>query len=94
MLYRVFNQGELAHLAHGWRSVIALTPGRKWITVLDWTTLESDRLEIAAWQRLKPTPEARMNPRKVRSLMRRRMRYIVPTQAMHDALASLRQDRP
>ncbi len=40
MLYRVYNQGEIPSLAHGWRSVITLTPGRKWVTVIDWTTLE------------------------------------------------------
>ena len=27
MLYRVYNQGEIPSLAHGWRSIIALTPG-------------------------------------------------------------------
>jgi len=50
MLYRVFNQGEIPLLAHGWRSVVALPPGRKWMTVIDWTTLETARIEIAAWQ--------------------------------------------
>jgi len=43
-LYRIFNRGEIAGLAAGWRSVIALKPGRRWVTILDWTTLESTRL--------------------------------------------------
>ena len=41
MLYRVYNSGEIPPLAHGWRSVIALRPGRRWITLIDWTTLET-----------------------------------------------------
>ncbi|HWG41181.1 MAG TPA: hypothetical protein VN688_00225 [Gemmataceae bacterium] len=49
MIYRVFNQDEIVSLTHGWRSIIALTPGRQWITLLDWTTLETARLEIATW---------------------------------------------
>ena len=63
-VYRIFNQGEIASLgkpapakAGGWRSVIALAPGRKWITVLDWTTLETARLvapdnEPESWPQL------------------------------------------
>ena len=45
MLYRVYNSGEIPSLAHGWRSVIAVPPGRKWLTLIDWTTLET-----AAWR--------------------------------------------
>jgi hypothetical protein len=53
-IYRIFNQGEIPSLADGWRSVIALAPGRKWITVLDWTTLDAARLPLDLWQRLGP----------------------------------------
>jgi len=42
-IYRIYNQDDIARLAgalpgegRGWRSVIALAPGRKWITILDW----------------------------------------------------------
>lgn len=90
MLYQVYHQGEIPRLAHGWRSVIALTPGRKWITVIDWTTLESACLEIAAWERLKPRPDGRMNRRKVRALMRRRMKYVTRTRAIQEAFNLLR----
>jgi hypothetical protein len=90
MIYRVYNQGEIPPLAHGWRSLIALTPGRKWVTVLDGTTLETARMEIAAWQRLKPQPDDRLNPRKVRAALRRRRRYGTPTRAVREALARLR----
>ena len=55
-LYRIFNQGEIAGFGDGWRSVIALAPGRKWITVVDWTTLDAARLPLDLWQRLHPRP--------------------------------------
>ena len=91
MLYRVYNQGEIPSLAHGWRSVIALTPGRKRITLLDWTTLETARLEIAAWERLQPQPEHGINPRKVRAAMRRRLRYVSQTETIREALRQLQE---
>jgi hypothetical protein len=34
-IYRIYNQGLIARLAVGWRSLIALAPGRKWITIRD-----------------------------------------------------------
>ena len=78
MIYRVYNQGEIPSLAHGWRSVIALTPGRKWVTVIDWTTLE-------------PQLHGRLNRRKVRAVMRRRLRYVTPTGAIREALRLLQE---
>ena len=94
MLYRVFNQGELPALAHGWRSVIALTPGRKWVTLLDWTTLESTRIEIAAWERLQPLEAIGLNRRKVRSAMRRRLKYMTANKAIRQALSLLKNSAP
>ena len=91
MLYRVYNQGEIATLAHGWRCVVALTPGRKWVTLVDWTTLESTRLEIAAWEKLRPCPHKGVNPRKVRAVMRRRLKYVTPTRAIEEAILRLRE---
>lgn len=93
MLYRVYNEGQIAHIAHGWRSVIALTPGRKWITVIDWTTLESARLELAAWHRLQPQPDYRINTRKVRLHMRRRLKYSNSSRAIDEALKLLQRSR-
>jgi hypothetical protein len=92
MLYRVYNTGEIASLAHGWRSVIAVRPGRKWVTLIDWTTLETARMEIAAWERLKPQPDLRINRRKVRAVMRRRLKYATLTGAIKEALALLASD--
>jgi hypothetical protein len=93
MLYRVYNQGEITPLAHGWRCVIALTPGRKWLTVIDWTTLETARLEIAEWDSLKPLPTPAISSRKVRAVMRRRLPYVTATQPIKDALSLLRERR-
>ena len=90
MLYRVYNQGEIPCLAHGWRSVIVLTPGRKWVTVIDWTTLETARMEVAAWKSLQPLEAAGLNRRKVRAAMRRRLQYVTATQAIRQALRLLR----
>lgn len=88
-VYRIFNQGEIPALADGWRSVIALTPGRKWITIIDWTTLDTARLELAAWERLKPQPHADVRLRTVRSVMRRRLKYVASSQTIAEALRLL-----
>ena len=93
MLYRVYNQGEIPSLAHGWRSVIALTPGRKWVTLIDWTTLETARLEVAAWERLKPQPDNSLIRRKVRAVIRRRLHYVTPTEAIRKARRLLQETR-
>ena len=68
-LFRVYNSGEIACLAHGWRSVVAMPPGRRWTTLIDWTTLETARIEIAVWETLEPQPDSRINRRKVRAVM-------------------------
>jgi hypothetical protein len=91
MIYRVYNQGEIPALAHGWRSIIALPPGRKWMTVIDWTTLETARLEINLWQKLTPQLHGRLNPRKVRTAMRRHLRYVTPTEPIRQALRLLQE---
>lgn len=89
MIYRIFNQGEIAQLAHGWRSVIALPPGRKWITLIDWTTLETAKLELSTWQRLKPQP-AEYRSNRILAAMRRRLHYTSKTQAIQEAMAQLK----
>ena len=63
------------------------------MTVVDWTTLETARIQIAAWQRLKPQLHDRLNPRKVRAVVRRRLRYGTPTEAIRQALRLL-EERP
>ena len=90
MLYRIYNQGEIRSLAHGWRSVIILTPGRKWVTVIDWTTLETTRMEVAAWAKLQPLEAAGLNRRKVYTAKRRRRKHVTASQAIKQALRLLR----
>jgi hypothetical protein len=69
-LYCIFNQGEIAGLAAGWRSVIALAPGRKWVTVVDWTTLETARLPLDLWPRLRPQQANGYSARRIRAAIR------------------------
>lgn len=90
-LYRLFNQGDIPALADGWRSVIALPPGRRWITVIDWTTLETARLELADWHRLKPQPHTGLRLRYVRAAIRRRLNYVARTEAIRQALRLLEE---
>jgi hypothetical protein len=71
------------------RSVIALPRGRKWITLIDWTTLETARMDLAAWDGLNAEPDGRMNRRKVRAAMRDRLRYVQRTEAVKAAMALL-----
>jgi hypothetical protein len=89
-IYRIFNQGEIASLADGWRSVIALASGRKWITVLDWTTLETARLPLDLWQRLRPRPATGYSARRVRAAIKARLRCVRRTKTIRAAAASLK----
>jgi hypothetical protein len=89
-IYRIFNQGEITGLGAGWRSVIALAPGRKWITVLDWTTLETTRLPLDLWRRLDPRPAAGYSPRRIRAAIKARLRYVRSTKVIRAAAASLK----
>lgn len=89
MIYRIFNQGEIPQLATGYRSVIALQPGRKWIKIIDWSTLETANVEIATWARMKPAEETHLKIRKVKSIMKARLRYVTKTETIKEALKSL-----
>ena len=89
-IYRIFNQGEIASLADGWRSVIALAPGRKWITVVDWTTLDTARLPLDLWERLHPRPASGYSARRVRAAIKARLRYVRKTQTIRAAAALLK----
>jgi hypothetical protein len=89
-LYRIFNQGEIASLGAGWRSVIALKPGRKWVTVVDWTTLEAARLPLDLWQRMRPRPASGYSARRVRAAIKARLRYVRKTKTISTAAALLK----
>lgn len=75
MIYRIFNEGDIRKLACGHRSVIALKPGRKWIIIIDWTTLEHTKLDLATWARIKPQSMP-ISHRRVKALMKDRLRAL------------------
>jgi hypothetical protein len=93
-IYRVFNQGDIPALADGWRSVIALHLGRKWVTLIDWTTLDTARVEIAVWEALKPVADKGINRRKVRGAMRQRLKYTPSTRTIAEAMRLLKDKTP
>lgn len=86
-LYRIFNEGEIDAFGAGWRSVIALAPGRKWITLVEWTTLDVTRLSLDQWRRLRPRPATGYSPRRVRAAIRLRLRYARMTRTIAAAAA-------
>lgn len=90
MIYNVFNQGEIPHIGHGQRSLLALPPGRKWIVVIDWSNphLEHAKIAIKAWEGLRPTPQD-FSKRFVRSVMKNNLQYIEKTKLISDALKVL-----
>lgn len=89
-LYRIYNQGELPHIAHGWRSVVALPPGRKYITVLDWTTLEHCKVTIDVWQRLKPELIEHCKASFIRKTIKSRLAGQKPSQLIRSILNAIR----
>lgn len=48
-VHRIFNENELTHIGTGWRIVLVVREGRKYVTVLDWTTMDYDRIEKDEW---------------------------------------------
>lgn len=86
-LYSVFNSGQLPHLAHGYRSFIAME-GRKWVTVVDWTTLESCKVTKDVWHRSKPEPVDYRASRILRA-MRARLKYVTKTATIKAAMEAV-----
>jgi hypothetical protein len=84
----------IPHLAHGWRSVTALPPGRKRLTRMDWTTLETCRMDSVLWQKLEPPQVTGMNHRKARAHLRHRLNYVAQTNAIKDAMKLLKGEAP
>lgn len=90
-MYSIFNDGTIKSLACGYRSVIALPPGRKFIVLVDWTTLETAKLDLASWARMKPAPQEvpPKRARAIRKAMKARAAYITPTNAAKEAMKNL-----
>lgn len=90
-LTRVYNIGDLGRLPCGWRSLIPLPPGRKWITLVDWTTLETATVPLTLWQRLPKLETRKFSRRRVQAYMRARCRYVEPSASIKAAMAMLRR---
>ena len=93
ILYRFFNENDIPQFGTGFRTVIALEPGRKWITLVDWTTLDTAKILISQWERLKPqTVQYRLSL--VLNTMKERVPYKFedgkPVGTIREALAFLK----
>lgn len=76
-LHRFYNENDIPAFGCGKRSVIALPPGRKYVILIDWTTLDTAKVTLELWKRLKPESfEARTKA--VIMAMRERMPYKFP----------------
>jgi hypothetical protein len=96
-VYRIYNQGEIAHFAgacpgegRGLALGHRLAPGRKWITILGWTTLETARLPLNLRRRLQPRPAAGYSRRRIRAAIKARLSYVRKTRTIRAAVASLK----
>lgn len=99
-LFRFYNEaveGSLKNLGCGFRTVIALPPGRKWITLVDWTTCDVATISVKDWGRMKAEPVTEYSAR-IERAMKARIKYKFttddgtmgkPTGAIKDALKSL-----
>jgi len=87
VLTRVYNADDLGNLACGWRSLIALPAGRKWITVLDWTTLETARVPLVLWNKIPKIEDRNFSRRRVTGYMRARVKYTGSNATIKHAIA-------
>lgn len=92
-LTRVYNAGDLGNLACGWRSLIVLEPGRKWITLVDWTTLERARIPLALWNRIPKIQTTDFSKRRLRAYMLARCKYTPATAVIKQAIALMRRGK-
>jgi hypothetical protein len=99
MLYRIFNEGDFKNLGSGWRTVIALPPGRKWITLVDWTTLDVQDVLVKEWESLQRREIVIGEKRKgvdsyrkgvILETMLAQLAYVDETKAIRDAISLLK----
>ena len=83
--HRAYNTGQLSHIAHGWRSLLVVETGRKWVTLLDWCTLETCKVELSIWARMKPQVEE-TNVRRVHRAIKNMLRFREKTATVKAAL--------
>lgn len=75
-LHKFYNEHDIPQFGCGLRSVIALPPGRKWITLVCPFTLDQAHVSVQLWQRIKAEPwEARRHV--IIDSMKHRMTYFV-----------------
>lgn len=89
--YRIFSDGA-ALPGSGWRTVL-VKEGRKFIQVLDWTTLESKRILSADFYRNKPE-RVELSSKAVRTIKRtikHRLQWVSKTKFIKEILDGLDQ---
>lgn len=89
-LHRFYNEHDIPKFGCGVRRVIALAPGRKWVTLVDPFTLDVAHVPLATWQRLRPEEtEARRHV--VVDAMKNRMQYFMGTDDKGKSYSTLTQ---
>jgi hypothetical protein len=88
-LYRFYNETDIPQFGCGWRSVIALPAGRKWIRLIDWSTCDVARVSLADWHSIKPEL-VQYRAARVLAALKTRLRYCEETRARKAALAFAR----
>lgn len=83
-IIRLFNAGQIPALASGYRSLI-VKEGRTKAQLLDWTTLETAKIDLRELKRMKPEP-ARYDWRRVKRCIKARLRYRETTKFIKEVL--------
>lgn len=83
--YRIFNSGSITGLGCGYRTVIGKEEGRTKIRVLDFTTLESVKLERSEFRRMSPEVVP-YKWGKVKRIIREGLRYKARTKFIREVL--------
>lgn len=85
LAYEVEHNGTIRGLGCGTRRVIALPPGRTWITLINWATLEVLHVKINVWEALKRR-QVEIDKKAVLNAMQDRLKYVKPTKAILEAM--------
>lgn len=95
-VHRFYNEGTegaFKNLGCGLRTVIVLPPGRKWVTIVDWTTLDTATVSITEWQRRRAEP-VQYRTGVILTTMKERARYKYedgkPTGSVKEAIKLLK----
>jgi hypothetical protein len=72
--FKIFNNGTLKQLPSGTRNIIALI-GRKWITIIEWSTLDTTKISFKKWESLDKVPTVPCIS-SIKRIMRARKKYV------------------